>query len=282
MNAGGSAGSARPVPFATVSLIAFIAFMPGTAAAAEEGAEVGKISLLDGTGPAVRKPDEGRAPPQPLKIGTAIRVGDQVETGPGVRLKLTLNDRSVLMLDEKSTLRIDAAEFGDQTKQRNGFWATLGVGRLWAKVAKAVAGSDAKFEVRTERAVAGVRGTRFWVDAVEITKRGDATTEPKQRTQRTRVQVSEGIVAVQSTAPVKRQAPKPQSNARPGPKGRTQVPGPQEISKDQWERRFLELQRGMVVTVDDELWTEAVDAAEPDDAFARFVRARANEETGEE
>ncbi len=248
----------------------------GTAALAQDAQPkaVGQVTVIEGSGRAVRKPNEGKGAAVPLKTGATVHVGDHLETAAGVRLKITLNDKSVLMLDEKSRLQLDAADFAAQTGEREGFFTTLGVGKMWSKVAKAVAGSDAKFEVRTERAVAGVRGTEFWVDAIPTVKGG----KPSQRT---RVQVSEGVVAVASTAAVKKLAPEngapagPNARVPPGGKPRVQVAGPQEISKDQWEKRFLELQRGMVVTVDEELWSEQSDAPDPDHAFARFVRKNA-------
>lgn len=52
---------------------------------------------------------------------------------------------------------------------------TLGLGKIWAKVKKAVAGGDAKFQVATDRAVIGVRGTEFWMSynrAKQLTKVG--------------------------------------------------------------------------------------------------------------
>ncbi len=252
-----------------LGLVALLCAAPVWAEEAQDGAPgnfpvVGQVTLLEGKGRAVRRADEGRGAEEALKVGASVRVGDHLETASGVRLKVTLNDKSVLMLDERSLLSIDKADFEAQTKERKGFWANLGFGRVWARVSKAVAGSDAKFEVRTERAVAGVRGTIFWVDAVTVVKGA-------KKSQRTRVQVSEGKVLVASTSPVKK-AP---AKVKPG--ARVQVQGPTEITKDEWEQRFLELQRGMVVTVDEELWTENLEAPEPDHAFARFVRKNAQE-----
>jgi hypothetical protein len=243
----------------------WVALLAAPLAWASEPATVGTVSLLDGKGQASRKADGGKGATKVLEVGTAIRVGDLLETGAGTRLKITLNDKSVLMLDEKSVLTIDQADFEAQTNQRKGFWASLGVGKVWAKVSKAVAGGDAKFEVRTERAVAGVRGTVFWVDAVTVVK-GAKTTK------NVRVQVTEGLVAVSSTQPLKKDAPKPP------PGQRIQVGGPQEITRDQWEQRFAELQKGMVVQVTGEKWEELTERPEPNHAFAKFVRKNDKDE----
>jgi hypothetical protein len=223
-------------------------------------ASVGKVSVLEGQ--ASRTPGAGGK--QALRVGSDIELGDTLEVGPRSNLKLTLSDRSVIMLGENSQLRIDEARFEGQ--ERKGFSATLGFGKIWSHVEKMMAGSNAKFEVRTERAVAGVRGTIFRVDAVKVV---GATTQLARRAH-TVVRVVEGRVAVE--AQVKKAGSKPGATP-PGKQGpRVQVPGPTEVSAEQWERRFVELQANQQVSVGEELWKEAaVDAASKKDAFARFV-----------
>ncbi|HET9449808.1 MAG TPA: FecR family protein [Aggregicoccus sp.] len=220
-------------------------------------ASVGKVSVLEGR--AQRTPASGAK--AALQVGSDIELGDTLEVGPRSNLKLTLSDRSVIMLGENSQLRIDEATFEGQ--ERKGFSATLGFGKIWSRVEKMMAGPDAKFEVRTERAVAGVRGTIFRVDAVKVV---GATTQLSRRVH-TVVRVVEGRVAVQ--AQVKRAL----KGAQPPGKGpRVQVPGPTQVSAEQWERRFVELQANQQVSVGEELWKEAaVDPASRRDAFARFV-----------
>jgi hypothetical protein len=182
--------------------------------------------------------------------------------GPRSNLKITLSDRSVIMLGENSQLRIDEATFEGQ--ERRGFSATLGFGKIWSRVERMMAGPDAKFEVRTERAVAGVRGTIFRVDAVKVV---GATTQLARRAH-TVVRVVEGRVAVE--AQVKRALKGATPTKKKGP--RVQVPGPTQVSAEQWERRFVELQANQQVSVGEELWKEAaLDPASRRDAFARFV-----------
>jgi hypothetical protein len=123
------------------------------------GASVGAVSALDGE--ASRTSRAGAT--APLAEGTAIELGDVLRVKRGA-LKLTLNDQSQVMLAQGSDLEISEADFAGQ--ERRSFVAKLGLGALWAKVTKAAAGSDAKFEVHTDRAVAGVRGTVFQVEVV--------------------------------------------------------------------------------------------------------------------
>ncbi|MBX5483408.1 MAG: FecR domain-containing protein [Myxococcaceae bacterium] len=237
----------------TVSTAAFAALiLSGATPAFADG--VGKFAEIAGTDVKRTAADGSVAK---ARVGDEIALDDTITTGKGTRVKIQLNDESVIALDENSTLHIDEATFGEQTR----FSATLSVGRFWSKVKKFVAGGDAKFEVKTDRAVAGVRGTVFRIDAVALAR----STRPKTTT----VWVSEGKVAVDAT--VKPSTAQSTCAPKKGQKGpRTQVPGPKEISKDEWEKRFAELQQGMSVTVGEELWC-VEPKPEPKDAFAKFV-----------
>jgi hypothetical protein len=138
-------------------------------------AEVGKVSQLEGE--ATRTPPGGTA--EVLQTGSAIEVGDELAVKPGGNLALLLTDESTLVLAGGSRLKVDEATFSGLDRQA--FSARLLVGAVWAKVKKAVAGSPAKFDITTERVVAGVRGTTF---QVEVTS------------EETRVDVEEGLVEV--------------------------------------------------------------------------------------
>jgi len=127
------------------------------AAAAFAGA--GTVTELEGS--AYRTP-KGATSPVALALGAAVEVGDALEVAGGGNLAITLTDQSVLALGEGSKLQLDEARFGEQGSTV--FSARLLVGALWAKVSKLAAGSNAKFEVATERGVAGVRGTIFTID----------------------------------------------------------------------------------------------------------------------
>jgi hypothetical protein len=117
---------------------------------------------------------------------------------------------------------VKAASFGATVDERN-VSARLLVGKVWANVARAVGGAQ-RFEVETEHAVAGVRGTTFRVDAA-----ADRSVV---------VKVYRGAVAVASGV-----APHPEhgvpEGAAPGTAGkpeRRQVAGPRQVTREQWER----------------------------------------------
>ncbi len=227
-------------------------------------AEIGKITVVEGN--ALRRPKEGA--PVKLAVGTPIELGDTLDVDTG-NLKLELNDGSVIALGEKSKLQINEADFEGQ--ERKGFSAVLEAGKLWTKVKKALGG--AKYEVSTERAVAGVRGTIFRIDADTLVKaaKGKGGKGAKAR-KASVVRVVEGVVNVKPSAAVIKAstaaAPPP-----PKPKGpRTQVAGPQEISLDEWEKKFVDLQQNQQIVIGVDLWEQAeIEAAAKNDAFSKWL-----------
>lgn len=238
---------------------ALLALLPGLALAG-----VGKVTLLEGS--ATRTPKEGAA--AALQQGADVELGDTIQVAKAANLKITLNDESVLMVGAESELKIDEARF--ESLEGRSFSAKLLFGKVWAKVTKAVSGSESKFEVVTERAVAGVRGTIFRVDATKLLSAASSKSAPKKGGTTT-VRVAEGKVAVE--AMVKRAAAAAVAAAPGERKPRVQVQGPTEISKDQWEKKFVELQANQQITVGEELWKEAAwTPAQDQDAFAKFIK----------
>jgi hypothetical protein len=141
-------------------------------------AQVGAVTAMDGE--ATRAP--GGSNPLALKVGSQIELRDLIEVKSG-SVKVTLSDQSILILSAGSQIRIDEANFQQLDHRQFSAWLLLGT--LWCNVTRALGGSDAKFEVVTERAVAGVRGTVFQVDVSGSAKEAES-----------RVQVDEGRVAV--------------------------------------------------------------------------------------
>lgn len=198
-----------PIPLA----VALLASLAAPARGGRAGAAAGQVTFL--AGDATRAPGAS-AKAERLAVGGAVRAGDVVETRKRTRLEVRLADGSVLRLGPLSRAEIAAASFGETPEERN-VSAKLLVGRIWANVAKAV-GGEARFEVRTENAVAGVRGTTFRVDAA------------KDRS--VVVKVYSGTVAVAQGA-----IPRPgHAGGKDEKEGRKQVPGPQEVTRETWER----------------------------------------------
>ena len=203
-------------------------------------ASIGKVALLEGK--ATRRDASGQE--HALAVGSELELRDTLSVGEGSNVKLVLTDESVLMLGANSQLFFDEATFEGQV--RKGFSAKLLFGRVWAKVKQMAAGSDAKFEVTTERAVAGVRGTIFRVDYGSTAK----GVTPSVLKPSMVVRVVEGRVVVQ--VPQVAQRPRHSGEQRPtADKGqhRTQVAPPQEITVQQWTKLFADLQAGQEVEV---------------------------------
>lgn len=221
-------------------------------------AEVGKVALVEGK--ATRTPKGGAA--VELSKDSAIELGDTIDVQSG-NLKLLLTDESIIMLAPASKLEITEAEF--QGQERKGFKAFLQSGSLWTKVKKALGGGG--YEVSTERAVAGVRGTIFRIDADKMVT---AAKPPKAR-KASIVRIVEGVVNIKPSAVVA----KASTAATPAPKKkgeRVQVAGPTEVTADEWEKKFVELQQNQQIAVGVDLWDVAqFEEAAKRDAFAKWI-----------
>ncbi|MEQ9504079.1 MAG: FecR family protein [Deltaproteobacteria bacterium] len=159
-----------------------------------------------------------KAPWKALKKGAKLAEGAAVRTAADARLELKLGDGSRIRVDEKTTLALSQARM--KGKQRT-VSVRVWVGRLWAKVAKRMSGGS-KFEVQTDNAVAGVRGTSFTVVA---------NTDLSSL-----VKVYTGTVGVKKNEnPYRRRA-------------RTQVAGPSRIDKKQWEEVIATAMKQVKVT----------------------------------
>jgi len=124
--------------------------------AQEQGTDRGAMTATLVEGPATAAPRGGAG--QLLAEGAVLHEGDVVETGAGARVEISLATGTVLRVGESSRVELrEAAPSG------GAFRARLALGNLWAKVHKLLAGE--RFEVETENAVAGVRGTEFRVEA---------------------------------------------------------------------------------------------------------------------
>jgi hypothetical protein len=91
----------------------------------------------------------------------------QVISGPPKTL-IRLADGGAMEMEKGGSFEIEKCE-----EDETGISITHSIGRFWTHVKKALGGSDAKFEVKTKRTVAGVRGTKFAIsydEKKELTK----------------------------------------------------------------------------------------------------------------
>lgn len=262
-------------------------------------AEVGRVEVI--TGKAQRLTADGRS--SALKAGARVSVGETLRVVDG-NLKLRLNDQSVLMLGAGAELRVDAAEF--QGLERRRFSAALLAGSVWARVKKALVGSERNFEVTTERAVAGVRGTEFRVDLRRLGAESylkvsvwEGSVYVRGQVRAPRISVAMDTEAIRSPDAVretKRRSPAPAPRApsrsaaaappaappampaaAPAPPVAAMPPPPPAAAPSGGTKtveRVLELAPGEAVLVgpDDDWQPEP--GAPGDDALARFARAQ--------
>lgn len=158
------------------------------------------------------------APWKALKNGTSLAEGAAVRTGANARLELTLADGSRIRVDQETTLALSEAQVKGKERTVS---VQVWVGRLWAKVAKGMSGGS-KFEVKTDNAVAGVRGTSFTVVA--------------------NTDLSSLVKVYTGTVGVKKNEDGYTRRAR------TQVSGPSRIDKKQWEEVIATAMKQVKVT----------------------------------
>ncbi len=234
-----------------LSIVAVTLFMTSALA------EIGTITALEGKG--TRTPRGGAA--EPLAIGTKVELHDTLAMQGG-KAKLTLNDESVIGLDGAARLDITEAEF--QGQERKAFGIYLFTGAVWAKVKKAV--TESKFEVTTERAVAGVRGTVFRLDADALIKAVNAGKGRRASV----VRVVEGVVNVHPTEKFAKTMKGALGQKPKGPKKEIAAPF-HEVTADQWEKIFVDLQANKQVAVGTDLFEQAeIEEAALNDAFSTW------------
>jgi hypothetical protein len=185
----------------------------------------------------------------PLAVGASVFAGDVIETQKRTRLEIKLSDASVLRLGPAARVDLSAASFGRSVEDRQ-VSAKLQVGNVWAKVAKTV-GGESRFEVKTENAVAGVRGTTFRVDAAQdrsvvvkvysgtVAVAGGRIPRPEHGGNDADAEPTRAPDATQVAAagePAKTDAKADPARTEPPKKVRKQVAGPKQVTKEQWEK----------------------------------------------
>lgn len=160
-------------------------------------------------------------PMKRLKKKRKVPPGSFVKTGDDARLELKFPDGSVVRVGPASVVHISASGFDPKNKEVQAE-ANVVSGQVWANVSKLV-GSEARFQVKTQNAVAGVRGTVFRVNI--------------DRDKATVVKVYNGAVAV-SNSPFFTNQGKESSGVGPIRSDRKEIAPPfQEITKKEWEQR---------------------------------------------
>ena len=118
-----------------------------------------RVNLLEGE---ARVWPAGEAEWRNLAEGDPLAHGDMVRTSAGARVELLLSDGSVLRFDEETAFEIKSLDVSEESGKREVEFKML-AGKTWAKV-RAFTGEANRFEIFTQNAVAGIRGTTYRVD----------------------------------------------------------------------------------------------------------------------
>ncbi len=178
-------------------------------------------------------------------------MGDYVRTGEKSRIEIRLIDASVIRLGSNTTLKIVTVLVADSGGRE--VTSSLLSGQAYANASKQ-ASDTSKFEIHTSNAVAGTRGTTFRIDA----KKDNSTV----------VRVYSGAVAV-SNAPIFAKPVNTQDNqgktehgnpcttapssVKPNRECQTEVAGPEEVTKKQWEEIVAQAMQEVRVGADGKL-----------------------------
>jgi hypothetical protein len=95
-----------------------------------------------------------------LPVSSVVAIGQTISTGKGQRLEITLTDGSVVRFGPESSGVCEGGSFTDGGRKVT---IKLLLGEIWAAVSDAL-GGDPNFNVATERAGTGVRGSEYTLD----------------------------------------------------------------------------------------------------------------------
>ena len=154
---------------------------------------------------------------RPLRWNDRLHGGDEVATEARSKLELLLPDSSRIRFGENTRFRILEVH-SEAENSSAGVRVYVTLGKAWANVAR-IAGRRGAFELQSENAVAGVRGTIYRMNV--------------ENDQSALVKVYDGQVCVSGGGKSEKAAP-----AAIGPpskiSGPRPVPGPRKVSMEEW------------------------------------------------
>lgn len=176
-----------------------------------------RVALVEGTAEIM---PAGETVWSPLETNAMLKNGDQVKTGCQSRIELILPDSSRLRFADNTRFRIMNIEVNEQTAQRNVKVHVI-LGKTWANVSKTL-GVKSDFELSSENAVAGVRGTVYRMNVYND--------------QSALVRVYDGKVAVSGggESPSEKALPLPIYTTPQKVEGPKPIPGPRKVTMEEW------------------------------------------------
>jgi hypothetical protein len=99
---------------------------------------------------------------RPVKVGSKILSGETVVSGIDSRAKIVMSDRNIINISPETQLKIEQYKNDPKTGEKN-VELNLIDGKVRNNVEQKYDGEKNKFIMKTATAVAGVRGTQFFV-----------------------------------------------------------------------------------------------------------------------
>jgi ferric-dicitrate binding protein FerR (iron transport regulator) len=176
-----------------------------------------RVSLLEGSAELM---PAGTTEWKLLNVDALLKGGDQVKTGDQSRIELILPDSSRLRFAGNTRFQITSIDVAKGMERRN-VKVHLVLGRTWANVTQTL-GVKSGFELTSENAVAGVRGTVYRMNVNDD--------------QSALVRVYDGEVAVSGggEVPSEKGPPSPIYTTPHKVEGPKPVPGPRKVSMEEW------------------------------------------------
>ena len=158
--------------------------------------------------------------------GQKVFVGDHIRTLSKSRCEITLKTGGKMRIGENSELELESADIKPMEKNYN---ANLKRGNIWVS-AKAAFGEKKNVSVRTPTAVAAIRGTKYRAIA--------DSAESSVLIYEGEVDVNAAKNVVDAQGKGEKDTPEGKPKFKLGPvdevKGPTEVPGPYEVSLEDW------------------------------------------------
>jgi hypothetical protein len=126
----------------------------------------GTVSAIRGCAKIIKPSGECGVPGSSsnASVGDGIGSGDKIQVCGNSMIEVTLSDGSVMRGAPNSEIDISQMDCSGERS----FSLRLTLGGMWSHVAQYI-GGDSKFEVQTENAVTGVRGTKYFVKVARDT-----------------------------------------------------------------------------------------------------------------
>ncbi|MBI5748222.1 MAG: FecR domain-containing protein [Nitrospinae bacterium] len=148
-----------------ISFILLFLFPTPSFADSSTGSEVGSFSKIEGRVDILK---EGAPTTAPVKVNDNVSMGDIVRTKSDGKAEITFKDDTTVRLAPETRMKIDEYVFNPDNSRKTG---ALGLfrGKVRAVVSKTKGGiipvgiSTSSFNINTPTAIAGVKGTDFFV-----------------------------------------------------------------------------------------------------------------------